>query len=95
VTSNNACEPVEQFMVLSILMATTRVISSGDLYLCLLPRCEALGLSDRNTRVLQKVIDLPESGQNSDVLKTHLPQHIRVEGKTRDVSYVGNLYNKW
>ena len=41
VTSNNACEPGEQLIV-CLLMPTTRVISSGDLYCCLLPRCEAL-----------------------------------------------------
>jgi len=40
VTSNNACEIGEQLIVLA--KGDTRVISSGDLYCCLLPRCEAL-----------------------------------------------------
>jgi len=38
---------------LCLLTVTTRVISSGDLYCCFLPRCEVahmpLGISDRNT----------------------------------------------
>jgi len=42
VTSNIACEPGEQYSWLCLLTVTTRVISSVDLYCCLLPRCEAL-----------------------------------------------------